>query len=193
MAGNIKNISNDGVWHVGDTVTFDGFVSGTPGEAGVTSGPILPHLIGYLLIFSTDAETVEDAIVNLNNSEWSATPALPEGNIPGSFFTFSFVVPNLDLGTYYLKWAVDTLDEFLESNYSAWEAYPITIEAPVPPVPSNFTPAPVVPARPDTYDPDAAYDPVAGTWSDVPAAGGGAYKDVIILIGGGGEIFLGDV
>ena len=86
------------------------------------------------------------------------------------------------------SWRIDTHDT-ASGLTTTGDTWGFTVQ----PVPAPFVPGPVVPPRPGTYDPDASYDPATQTWSDAPAAGGGAYKDVIILIGGGGEIYVGDV
>lgn len=52
-----------------------------------------------------------------------------------------------------------------------------------------FVPVPVVPDRPVDYDPDAKWDEETGTWLDIPAAGGGAYENIVVMVGDGGEVF----
>jgi hypothetical protein len=56
-----------------------------------------------------------------------------------------------------------------------------------------FIPTPVIPPRPVDYDPDLRWDEETGTWLDIPAAGGGRYKEQLVLIGDAGEIYVGDI
>lgn len=111
------------------------------------------------------------------------------------WYKISFTLPeNFVSGAYLLLF-----DTFLDSTFdpdvrpqfgTITDNYPVTVGTPVP---APFVPTPVVPDRPIDYDPDLRWDEETQAWLDIQAAGGGAYKDQLILVGDGGEIFIGDI
>ncbi|MGA2678874.1 MAG: hypothetical protein ABSF37_06175 [Sedimentisphaerales bacterium] len=117
-----------------------------------------------------------------------------QGQTPDTFWPLNTIIISEDdsrngvaWGGIY-SWRIDTHDT-ASGLTTTGDTWGFTVQ----PVPVPFAPSPIVPPRPSPYDPNAIWDPASGKWTTGQAAGGGAYKDVIILIGGGGEIFYGDV
>jgi hypothetical protein len=184
---NIRNISNDGIWYPGDTVSFEALFINLP-EALPTNSEAPVFLTQYgsgtLYLCSNN-----DATLSLGSSDIElGVVGMTEEEMNG-WFTISCTIPfDTPTGIYYIKWVHRELDyTHGESVESDWEFYEITVGLRV----SFFIPDPIVPPRPKDYDPYLGWDEKNSVWTPT-IRGGGRYRQQFIAIGEEGEIYYGD-
>jgi hypothetical protein len=218
---NIFNVTNDGIWETGNTVSFnftylsegpftnlemkgvlhhpDPALSGTHGGIGGGGGEYEAILyntddvanLDYMDFLGFVGHTVHPATYKVIYNAFLNYPDYRNGLIN------TYIPPDTPEGNYVLVWVhvrqLWTGSQWQYTVYSV-ETYPITIVASAPYVP------PWPSARPSGYDGDLVWDEVNQEWIDpdsaegiiINAAGGGRYRRQLVVVCNG-KVYYEDV
>jgi hypothetical protein len=172
---NFRKIQNNGNWTAGETVSFEYHYPGGDGSLFMNyDGPLYSN-------------NNQDETGGVPKGQWLLSDIpLDDG---WSKITLQ-LLPNLPVGKYYLKYATMVSNPPEQPYYVDWKTQGIDISSIITPAPT-----PWLPPRPP--DPIGIWDEDTGTWGGVEVAGGGRYKNTLVVVGqdnsGNGVIYYSEI